>query len=705
MAININVESRINKVETAFKTSKEVDIVPFTLSTTAKIPGIKERLACKDIKKTIEHLGLVLLHKLYRKEIDLQTILNTVEFNVADTIAKVKGHISGKVRPGVTKNGFGPIHAIEIFEKMAKKKDDSETLKAFFIMATMQPFMEIVGLDYFVLQSEYDEVEIDDDRLNDVIRASRLLECYYACVGMCEEKKRQVNKNDYFSIENWVIFLRSLKNLLNLEADKVELFESAIEELSVLLTASKLGITNKSLVIYGDLLNSNEANSLKENHQIINRGLSSIGSLPTILASSVTVDRLKFNIKNVFSAFNGEVFVKNTPFILKGGCIDAYTDVNLKGHIRGSMLVATEFVERPIQVIKKLEESNVYYSYSTEGFANMGKVITESANSLYNLMLHSVYSSIDDVKYYAINSHYTNLSEEDMRKLLYVLAPNSVYMYVPLSIKDTSSDELLSKELEKISYLYRLNSIKDFLEYDTATGFKVLGSVLLKSPYLVLLKALNPNSDKHSVYTGEREKAYLKQLSYDMCVLRDIDTFNLDYKNSEIKFAKTVDSISVSFDYNSRELLKLSTAGNYHLDSKNYTKALQNLNDVKKSMLKILKNSYKDIYKKVEDEEKFEADRRFELAAKVINDNLLLKDMARRIRHTVMQSLIDDAGGIREDVNMFQINELMNGALLHVLEHLAKEILGEDFTIDDEIKDNNKIKKSYLGGSYENFIN
>lgn len=702
--INISLTDKIIEQKDVFKTNPEMDVIPFTVMNTAKIPALEEKVSCWDTKKAIEHLGLVLLHKLYRDEISLGDILGVVEFNVNDVIAKIKSHISGKVRPGVTKNGFGPIHAAEIFEKMTKKKDDLESMRALFIIASVSPFMTVVGSDYFVLQSEYEEVEISDDKLNDVIRASRMLECFFACVGMCEEKKRQVNKNDFFSIENWVIFLRTLKNVLNIEADKVELFESSIEHVSVLLAASKLNIVSKDMILFSDALASAEANALKENYQIINRGIANISALPTILAKNITIDKLKFDLANVFSAFNGEIFVKNTPFKLTGGVINCYTDTDLKGSVRGSMIIGTHYVERPIQVIKKLEESSVYYSYSTDGFSGMGKVITESANSLYNVMLDSVFKSITDVKYYAVKGHHSNLEESELRKLLYITSPNSVFVYVPVSVKDAASGHLLTDELNKIKFLYKMASVKDFLEYESVTGFKVLGSILLEHPYLPLLKALNPAYDKSVVLAGERRKAYIKALSYDMCLLRDVKTFNLDYANSVINFSETVDSVSVSFNYNSREILRLSTAGNYYLDSPNYSLMMTKLNNIKKDVLRICKQSYVEIYKKVDNEEKFEVERRFELARQVIKDNVTLKDIARRVRHTVMQSLIDDTGAYREDVTMSQINELMNKAFFKILEHLAKEILGRAFEIEDEIKDNPKIKREYIGGHYEDFV-
>lgn len=704
MAINIQIEDKITKVEGVFEITQETEVVPFSLSNSAKIPELREAVSCKEIKKAVEHLGLVLLHRLFRDEIGVNNIISVIEFNVTEIIAKVKSLLAGKVRPGITKNGFGPIHASEVFEKMTKKKDDLNSLQALFIIASLQPYMEIVGLDQFVLQSEFDEIEVTDEKLNDVMRASRLFECFYACVGMCEEKKRSISKTDFFSVENWMIFLRSLKNLLNIEADRVEMFEESIEHLSVLLTASKLGITNKALVLYSDLLNSPEASALKDNHQIITRGIANLSSLPTILASTITLDKLRFDISNVFGAFNGSVYVVNSPFKLRGGSIGTYIDTNLKGQIRGSMLVAMEYVEHPIQVMKKLEESAIYYSYSTSGFTDMGKTITSTANNLFKLLLDSVVKSVPDVKYFAVVDHHTNMSEDDMRKVLYTVEPHAVYMYVPLSIKDTSSDNLLSNELEKVRFVYKLSSPKDFLLYENATGFRVLGSVIVEKPYLPLLKALNPQFAVSSMLNGDRAKAYIKKLVYDMCLLRDVDTFNLAYSNSQIKFAQSVDSVSVAFEYNSRELLRLSTAGNYHLDSGTYSRAMKRLDSVKKEILRVCKDSYKSIYNKVDDESKFETDRRFKLARQVISETPVLSDIARRIRHTVMQSLIDDSGAIREDVTMFQINELMNRALLKVIEHIAKELLGDEFIIDDEVKDNPKIKKEFLGGSYESFV-
>lgn len=704
MLINIENKGKIIEQQAeVFKTSSDDEFIPMSCQNTIKLKALKSNVNCKDIASAIRAICLTILHKVARGNLAIEDVIEIANFNVAETIKHVRKHVEGKIRPGVTKNGFGPVHAMSIFENVAASKESTETLKTLFVIATMQPYMQIVGLENYVVNVYEDELELDDSNLNNVIQATQILNCLLVCVDMCIEKQRTVDKNAYFALEEWLIFIRTLKNVVTVEADKAALFIDAIDTVSVILFAYKVGIINKTLLLYEETLNSSEAKALMECFQVMDRGYLNIVALPTILGVNTPLDRMRFNLQVVFNALNSSDFIENTPFKLKHGQLLVYTDANLKGHVRGSAIVAVDFLEEPIQVMKKMEASKSYYSYSTEGFATIGKHITDVANAITLLNCKSMVEDLSKIKYYALNNHFSNLECSTMRKLLFSLNPHSVLLYLPVSVRDASSDLILSEELTKIKFVYKLNSSKDFLEYDNATGFKALGSVMLEHPYLVLLKTLNPNLVRETVYNGERDKFTFKTFSYDMCLLQEVDSFSFNNKDEKILIHETEGEHSIHFEYSVRELMRLSAAGTYNLDVQEYSDRVTRLIGVKDKLEMLFEESYTALYNSVDREKEFEDERKFERAKQIITNNVILHDMARRVRRAVLQNFIDDTGALDENITMAALNKMMNQALINVMEQVGANLLGSVIVIDDAIKRAKEISREYLGGNYENF--
>lgn len=700
--MNIKINSTISEVNDVMVTSNEFELTPFSVSNTVKVKSMRKEVVCKNIAEAFEALGHIIIRGVVANKISIDDITSAINFKTSDIAGLGKKLLAGKYRPGVTKVGFGPLHVMNILEEVNSANDLLGTVKAFLLIASLQPFVTIVGIESFVVNVNETEFEINDDQLNNCIKTIQLLDCFKAVINMCGMKK--VPSTEFFTIEAWVIFVRELKNILAIEADKVELFEEAIDSVSVLLAAQKLGISNKALILYQEVLNDNDAKALMECDQIIARGMKEITTLPTILASALTLDRLRFNIKTVFGALNGSSFIENTPFEIRDGSIYVFEDKNLKGHTRGGMLIGSPYVEQPIQALKKLESSKSYYSYSNEGFANLGKTFTDAANSLYESLDSKQLTDVVDVKYYALNKWMSNLEEADMRKLLIKIAPYSVHVYVPANVKDTASDLLKTAELNKIQFYYTLTSPTEVLEYESATGFKVLGSVVLKKPFLPLMRALNKNHDKIMMYKGIRDKTYFPKYSYDMCILREVTSFTYDNKSSNIEVDFTVGSWSTKFTYNSRDLLGLSVAGTYYLDSASYAKKVEEAVDIRGAAEGVIKQAYKDLFGSTDKEEKFEEERKFMQMRQVITDNPFLVNLARKVRKSVMQGLIDDDGSFKETESMSTIIEAMNKALIEVIEKLIKTILNKEFKVSTAISSSDYMSREYLGGNHEIFI-
>lgn len=696
MNIAISKTTQLNEVT---ELSKEHSLVPFTVNKTIKVKGFKQQVSCNNYIKAYDGLSLIILHKIIKKELDINELLSIVQFDAKDVAKRMEILLQGRYKPGVTKVGFGPFHALNIFENITVKGDsDVCAIRNLLLLSSIHPFVRVEGLEMFVVNGDYSEIEVPLQRLNDVIKAAKILQCVKHCILLSEEKKKTIRKDAFFQIEDWILFLRTIKNVIMTEADKTELFDEAINEVAVLALAYLIGIRTKGMLIYDELLNSNQVKSLLSIQQLSEKGFSNIKGLPTLLLNNLGVETLKFHINIVFESLIGNENLEISEFELSEGEIITFCDLNLKGQLKGSSILASPYVERPIQVLKRLEASKGYFSFSNDGFATVGKRISDYANALLSLTLSYDLVDCSDHKCFALERHYSNLDEETMRKILMWKDPHSVYLFIPETVRDDASDTILTDELEKVRFVYKLNSSLDYLEYEAATGFRVLGSLFLVHPYLPLLSALNKNKERKSVLSGKREKSVFFKMSYDTCYLRDISTYSVDNVNQENTVSVTEDGFSSSFVYNARELIKLSTAGSYKLDVDHYANALKIKESIANEIINIFKQDAFDRYGSITKEEDFESERQYAAFKNKVKDSMLLREIADRVKKTVQQNFIDVNGTYDETLSAMTLNTIMNRTLLEVFEQELQYILGPDFEVNREVKNSKYLSMHYLGG-------